>query len=94
MRRGGKKNRPFYRVVVVDSRARRDGRVIENVGYYDPLTNPSTVRLSEDRIRSWIDKGAQLSDPVRALLKQVGALEKTEAPAVKEPTAPPPDQET
>ena len=89
--RGGKKNRPFYRVVVVDSRARRDGRVLENVGYYDPLTNPSVINLSEDRIRWWIGKGAQMSTPVRALLKRSGELPKVEPKADEPVAAPGPD---
>lgn len=68
--RAGKKNRPSYRVVVMDGRTRRDGRVIENVGYYDPLTRPATVKLEQERIREWVAKGAQMSDSVRSLLKQ------------------------
>lgn len=89
LRRGGKKNRPFYRVVVVDSRARRDGRVLENVGYYDPLTVPSTIRLSGDRIQWWVGKGAQMSRPVKALFKRAGALEPPTVSPVGEPAPPP-----
>ena len=74
--RAGKKNRPSYRVVVIDGRTRRDGRVIENVGFYDPLTRPATVKLEEKRIREWVAKGAQMSDSVRSLLKQSEAAPK------------------
>ena len=65
---GSKKN-PIYRVVVADARSPRDGRFIEIVGQYNPQTDPSTINLDEDRIREWISKGAQPTDPVRRLLK-------------------------
>jgi len=68
---GGKKD-PIWRVVVADQRSPRDGRFIENVGQYNPQTEPSTINLNEDRIREWLAKGAQPSDQVRKLLKIKG----------------------
>ncbi len=68
---GSKKN-PIYRVVVADARAPRDGRFIEIVGRYNPLTNPSTIDLDEEKVRDWIAKGAQPTDAVRRLLKTQG----------------------
>jgi small subunit ribosomal protein S16 len=68
---GGKKD-PIWRVVVADQRSPRDGRFIENVGQYNPQTDPSTITLDEDRVRSWLAKGAQPSDQVRKLLKIKG----------------------
>ncbi|MCK4546504.1 MAG: 30S ribosomal protein S16 [Candidatus Eisenbacteria sp.] len=88
LKRGGKTNRPCYRVVVMDARTRRDGRVIETVGFYDPLTTPSTIRISQDRVRSWIEKGAQLSDSVKSLMKKAESLPQEEAVAVQEPVPP------
>ena len=68
---GGKKD-PVWRVVVADSRAPRDGRAIETVGRYNAQTDPSTIVLDEERVRHWLSKGAQPSDPVRKLLKIQG----------------------
>ncbi|MBW3593766.1 MAG: 30S ribosomal protein S16 [Actinobacteria bacterium] len=68
---GSKKN-PIYRVVVADARSPRDGRFIEIVGQYNPQTEPSTIELDEEKIRDWISKGAQPSDPVKRLLKAKG----------------------
>ena len=68
---GGKKD-PIWRVVVADQRSPRDGRFIENVGQYNPQTEPSTINLDEDRVRAWLAKGAQPSDQVRKLLKIKG----------------------
>jgi small subunit ribosomal protein S16 len=68
---GGKKD-PQWRVVVADSRSPRDGRFIENLGRYNPQTEPSTVVLDEERVRYWISKGAQPSEPVRKLMKISG----------------------
>ena len=74
LRRMGAKKAPFYRVVVADSRYPRDGRFIEEIGTYNPLTNPSTVNVDADRAQEWIKTGAQPTDTVRALLKKVNAL--------------------
>jgi small subunit ribosomal protein S16 len=70
--RVGSKKNPIYRVVVADSRSPRDGRFIEIVGRYNPQTDPSTIELDEERIRGWLEKGAQPSEPVRRLLKAKG----------------------
>ena len=70
-RRGGKKD-PIWRVVVADQRSPRDGRFIETVGQYNPQTEPSTIRLNEERIRDWLAKGAQPTPQVRKLLKTQG----------------------
>lgn len=68
---GGKKD-PVWRVVVADQRSPRDGRVIETVGQYNPQTDPSTIKLDEERIREWLAKGAQPSHTVRKLLRTQG----------------------
>ena len=70
--RGGAKNRPFYNVVVADSRCRRDGRFIERVGFYNPVASEGTeaLRLDQDRISYWTSNGAQLSDTVARLVKK------------------------
>jgi len=68
---GSRKN-PVWRVVVADQRAKRDGRVIEIVGHYNAQTNPSTIVLDEDRIRDWLDRGAQPSGAVHKLLRTQG----------------------
>ena len=65
----GAKKKPHYRVVVIEKERARDGRPVETVGYYNPRTDPATVRLQADRIQYWIEKGAQPSDTVRGLLK-------------------------
>jgi len=72
----GAKKRPFYRLVVADSRSPRDGRFIELLGFYDPLPNPATVRIDADKVREWIGKGARPSDAARALLVEQGILAK------------------
>ena len=74
MRRMGSKRKPFYRIVVADSRMPRDGRFIEEVGYYNPLTNSDEVKLEEDKIFEWPEKGAQPSDTVRSLLSKAGLM--------------------
>ncbi len=68
---GGKKD-PVWRVVVADQRSPRDGRVIETVGHYNAQTDPSTIVLDEERIKSWIDRGAQPTDTVRKLMRIQG----------------------
>jgi small subunit ribosomal protein S16 len=68
---GSKKN-PIYRVVVADSRSPRDGRFIEIIGRYNPQTTPSTIELDEDKVRAWLAKGAEPSDPVARLIKAAG----------------------
>jgi small subunit ribosomal protein S16 len=68
MRKAGSKKRPFFRVVVTDSRAARDSSFVEIVGHYNPRTKPALVTIERDRIDYWVSKGAQLSDTVRTLL--------------------------
>ena len=75
LRRVGKKKQPMYRIVVADSRAPRDGAFVENLGYYHPLDNPSTVVLDQERTRRWLDKGAQPSDRVAKILAIQGIAE-------------------
>ena len=76
MRRMGSKRKPFYRLVVADSRAPRDGRFIEEVGYYNPLSDPKQVKIEEERVMDWLQKGAQPSDTVRSLLSNAGIMKK------------------
>lgn len=76
MKRMGSKLKPFYRVVVADSRAPRDGRFIEEVGYYNPIKEPEELKLDEDAIMDWLKKGAQPSDTVRNLLQKQGVMKK------------------
>ena len=68
---GGRKD-PVWRVVVADQRSKRDGRVIETIGHYNPQTNPSTITLNEERAREWLARGAQPSETVRKLLRIQG----------------------
>ena len=68
--RSGSKKRPFYRVVAIRGDARRDGRPLEFLGYYNPMTNPADVKLDQENIRKWLDLGAEPSETVRSLLKQ------------------------
>ncbi len=74
LKRMGAKKRPFYRIIVADARAPRDGRFIETLGTYNPLTEPAEVKLAEDKVRLWLARGAQPSDPVRDILKRQGLL--------------------
>ena len=74
LRRMGAKKAPFYRVVVADSRYPRDGRFIEELGYYDPTKEPSVVKINGDKAKEWIANGAQPTDTVKALLKKEGVL--------------------
>lgn len=68
--RMGKKKNPFYRVVVADERTRRDGAPIEEIGYYDPMTEPATVKIDAEKANKWLANGAQPTDTVRSLLKK------------------------
>jgi len=68
--RFGKKKKPFYRVVVIESSKARNGRVVESIGTYDPLKKPAEIKLDADRVKYWIGNGAQPSDTVRSFLKQ------------------------
>ncbi len=70
LRRIGAKKAPFYRIVVADSRYPRDGRCIEELGYYDPTKEPSVFKVDTEKAKSWIEKGAQPTDTVKALFKK------------------------
>ena len=74
LRRLGAKKAPFYRIVVADSRYPRDGRFIEEIGTYNPLTDPASVDVNAERAQEWIKKGAQPTDTVRGILKKAGVL--------------------
>ncbi len=76
LRRTGAKKKPHYRLVVADIRAPRDGRFIEIVGHYNPRTEPSTVKVYEDRVLYWLSVGAQPTDPVKRLLENLGTLDR------------------
>lgn len=76
--RMGRKNRPFYRVVVVDSRKPRDGSFIEILGHYDPLQKQAAIEIDTDKVEQWMEKGARPSDTVRSLLKKVNRRAKAE----------------
>jgi len=75
LRRMGSKKNAFYRIVVADSRSPRDGRFIEEIGYYNPLTDPADVKIDGDKAKAWIANGAQPTDTVRAILKKNGIID-------------------
>jgi len=74
LRRMGAKKRPSYRIVAADSRSPRDGRIIESIGFYDPLTDPATVKINEERARHWLSVGAQPTETVRNILRRQGLV--------------------
>ena len=74
LRRMGAKKAPFYRIVVADSRSPRDGRFIEEVGYYDPMKNPADVKLDAEKIQAWLKNGAQPTETVKAILTKNGVI--------------------
>lgn len=76
LKRMGAKKQPFYRVVVADARSPRDGRFIEEIGYYDPLKNPAVIKIDEAKAADWLSKGAQLTDTTKALFNKVGINKK------------------
>ena len=78
LRRMGKKKQPIYKVVAADSRSPRDGKFLEAIGLYNPLTNPHTIQLKEDRALYWLGVGAQPTDTVKSLLRQAGVTYKRE----------------
>ena len=81
LKRVGGKKHPFYRVVVADQRAARDGAFIEQIGTYDPFPNPPEIKLDKEKVTQWIGKGAQPSESVTALLQTAGILPKVETPS-------------
>lgn len=70
----GKKKTPFYRIIVADSRSPRDGRFIEELGYYDPMTNPATVKLEGEKVEKWLATGAQPTETVKSILTKNGFI--------------------
>lgn len=89
LKRMGAKKRPSYRIVATESSSPRDGRFIEQVGFYDPLTEPSTITLKEDRVKYWLSVGAQPSDTVRDILRRQGLIADDRAAAATAPTPTP-----
>lgn len=76
LRRMGAKKKPFYRIVVADARSPRDGRFIEEIGYYDPNTTPATIKIDEEKALKWLRSGAKPSDTAKSLLQKEGILAK------------------
>ena len=74
MMRAGAKKRPFYRIVVADSRRQRDGRFVEILGYYDPMVKPFAVKMNEEKVKSWIGQGAQPSTQAASLFRRAGII--------------------
>lgn len=87
MKRAGAKKRPFYRVVVADSRSRRDGRYIEQLGYYDPLTDPATFKVDAEKFAAWIRKGATPSESVGVMMAKHAPEALRPAPLVSQTAA-------
>jgi small subunit ribosomal protein S16 len=86
LKRVGKTKQPSYRVVVADSRSPRDGRIIENLGWYNPLTEPSTINVNEEKVLNWLNNGAQPTESVAILLKRVGVMDRFEQSKVRAST--------
>ena len=76
LKRMGSKQKPFYRVVAADSRSPRDGRFIETVGTYNPLKNPTEIKVDEEKALTWLNNGAQPTDTVRSILTESGIMKK------------------
>lgn len=76
LRRMGAKKRPFYRIVVADARTKRDGKFIDDIGTYDPLTNPATIKINHDKALKWLNDGALPTDTVKNLFKKDGVTTK------------------
>lgn len=74
----GSKKRPFYRLVVANSKAPRDGRFIDLLGYYNPLTDPATIKVDDEKARLWLSRGAQPTDSASSILKREGVLDRFE----------------
>ena len=75
LRRMGAKKQPFYRIIVADSRAPRDGAFVEELGYYNPTVEPAELKVDNERAQQWMKNGAQPTDTVRGLLKKAGAID-------------------
>lgn len=76
LKRGGAKKEPFYRIVVADARAPRDGKFIEEIGYYNPTKSPAIINVDDEKALSWMKKGAQPSDTVKSLFSKAGIMTK------------------
>jgi small subunit ribosomal protein S16 len=85
LQRHGRKKRPFYRLVAADARAQRDGRFLERLGHYNPLTDPAEVVIDEDRVLKWLKRGAQPSDTAKNLLSRTGIWERFTAERLGKP---------
>ena len=75
LKRMGANKKPFYRVIVADSRNRRDGRFIEEIGYFDPLQDPDVIKIDEEAAKKWLAQGAQPTERVRSLFRKVGIVD-------------------
>ena len=75
LKRMGANKKPFYRLVVADSRTSRDGKCIDELGYYNPMVDPAEIKIDAEKAKKWIGNGAQPTDTARALLKKAGAIE-------------------
>ena len=74
LRRMGQKKAPFYRVIVADERSPRDGKFIDEIGYYNPLTNPADIKINAEKAEKWLQNGAQPTETVKSLLKKSGIV--------------------
>ncbi len=93
LKRTGKKKTPSYRVVVADSRSPRDGRIIENIGWYNPLVEPSAIHIDAEKALGWLKNGAQPTESVASLLQRAGIMQQftqTKAATTEAPTVPTP----
>ncbi len=89
LQRHGKKRRPFYRLVAADSRSQRDGRFIERIGYYDPMTDPANIVIDAEKALKWLRTGAQPSDTAKDLMSKVGVWEQFINEKLGQPSPPP-----
>jgi len=87
LRRMGRRNKPFYRVVVADSRSPRDGKFIDIIGHYNPLTDPATISIDGEKALKWLRYGAQPTDTVRSLLDKLGIMDKVKPTSSQKLTA-------
>ncbi|MDA1192844.1 MAG: 30S ribosomal protein S16 [Candidatus Poribacteria bacterium] len=94
LQRAGRKKRPFFRVVVADQKANRDGKFVEQLGYWDPVPEEQKLELNEERSLYWLQQGAQPSDTAKALLRRIGVWQKFKAPGQVEAAAAASDEAT
>ena len=87
LRRMGNRHRAFYRLIVADSRAPRDGRFLQELGIYNPMTDPAEIRIDAAGVKKWVERGAQMSDTAKSLLKRAGVLVQGKLVETPEPTA-------